>query len=162
MKLERALSKPRILTLYVNVVELDDGVFGIEAGARRRFGTSAAGLSTAQSVVMASLLPAPRRVDLDHPSPWLKRRARRLLDRMHAAGRLSAAEHLHASAELERILAGPAPFDDREEPPEDDAGAPLEPVPLVRGGTGKEGAPRLEQAPAPGDAPADPGSRAEP
>jgi monofunctional glycosyltransferase len=120
-KLERALSKRRILALYLNVAELGEGVFGVEAGARARFGTSAAALTPAQAVVLASLLPAPRRVDLAHPSTWLKRRARRLLDRMREAGRLSAAEHLTASTELERILAGPRPEDDDgdEEPPED-------------------------------------------
>jgi monofunctional biosynthetic peptidoglycan transglycosylase len=123
-KLERALSKRRILALYLNVVELDDGVFGVEAGARQRFGTSAAELTTAQAVVLASMLPAPRRVDLAHPSTWLRGRSRRLLDRMLAAGRVSPQEHLSASAELERLLAGPAPADDRDEPPAEDAPAP--------------------------------------
>jgi monofunctional glycosyltransferase len=125
-KLERALSKRRILALYLNVAELGEGVFGVEAGARARFGTSAAALTPAQAVVLASLLPAPRRVDLAHPSTWLKRRARRLLDRMRDAGRLSVAEHLRASTELERILAGPRPEDDREEPPEEETAAGAE------------------------------------
>jgi monofunctional biosynthetic peptidoglycan transglycosylase len=123
-KMERALTKRRILALYLNVVELDDGVFGIEAGARARFGTSAAALSPAQAVVLVSLLPAPRRVDLDRPSTWLENRSRRLLDRLHDTGRLSAEAHLRASAELERILAGPAPADDRDEPPDEDDDAP--------------------------------------
>jgi monofunctional biosynthetic peptidoglycan transglycosylase len=121
-KLERALSKRRILALYLNVAEWGgDGVFGIEAGASHHFGTSAAGLSTAQAVVMASMLPAPRRVCLDHPSSWLIRRSRRLLDRMAAAGRIGAEEHQSASGELERILAGSKPADDLEEPPDEEA-----------------------------------------
>ncbi len=120
-KLERALSKRRILALYFNVVEWGNGVFGIEAGARARFGVGAADLSVAQGVVMASMLPAPRRVDLGEPSTWIKRRSRRLLDRMLQAGRLSAEEHQHASAELERILAGPKPQEDQEEVPEEDS-----------------------------------------
>jgi monofunctional biosynthetic peptidoglycan transglycosylase len=119
-KLERAVSKKRILALYLNVVEMDDAVFGVEAGARHRFGTSAADLSLAQAVVLASTLPAPRRVDLAQPSSWLRQRSRRLLDRMRDFGRVSAEEHLRASTELERILAGPRPIDDRAEPPEDD------------------------------------------
>jgi monofunctional biosynthetic peptidoglycan transglycosylase len=119
-KLERALSKRRILALYLNVVEMDDGVFGVEAGARHRFGTSAAALTPAQAAVLASLLPAPRSVDLDHPSTWLKTRSRRLVDRMRDHGRLDADAHRAASAELERILAGPAPGDDRDEPPVDE------------------------------------------
>jgi monofunctional biosynthetic peptidoglycan transglycosylase len=119
-KLERALPKARILALYLNVAELGNGVFGFEAGARARFGVSAAELSVAQGVVLASLLPAPRKVDLAQPSTWLKRRSRRLLDRMIQAGRLSAEEHEHAAAELERILAGPKPSGDEDEPPEDE------------------------------------------
>ncbi len=121
-KLERALSKRRILALYLNVAEFGNGVFGIEAGARARFGVGAADLSVAQAVVLASMLPAPRKVDLDEPSTWIQRRSRRLLDRMAQAGRLSAEEHERASAELERILAGPRPAEDQEEPPEEDAG----------------------------------------
>jgi len=129
-KLERALTKRRILALYLNVAEWGNGTFGIEAGARDRFGTAAGALSTAQAVVLASMLPAPRRAELDNPSRWLKHRSRRLLDRMRAAGRISAEEHRHASAELERILAGPAPGDDADEPPEDSPGdaGPLEPA----------------------------------
>jgi monofunctional biosynthetic peptidoglycan transglycosylase len=125
-KLEQALTKRRILTLYLNVAEWGDGVFGVEAGARHHFGSSAAGLSAAQAAVMASMLPAPRRVDLDEPSSWLKRRSRRLLARMAAAGRISTEEHEAARAELERILAGPAPEDDREDPPEEEPVAAAE------------------------------------
>jgi monofunctional biosynthetic peptidoglycan transglycosylase len=131
-KLERALAKRRILALYLNVAEWDEGVFGAEAGARSRFGTSAAALDTAQAVVLASMLPAPRRVDLKSPSTWLKRRSRRLLDRMRAAGRISADEHLHASAELDRILAGPTPGDDREEPPDEEPAVVAAPLPASR------------------------------
>jgi len=132
-KLERALSKRRILALYLNVAEWDDGVFGVEAGARARFGVSAGSLTTAQAVVMASMLPAPRKADLENPSSWLKGRSRRLLDRMRSAGRVTAEEHLHSSADLERILAGPAPADDGDEPPEDDA--PLAAPPVASGET---------------------------
>jgi monofunctional biosynthetic peptidoglycan transglycosylase len=127
-KLERALSKRRILALYLGVAEWGDGVFGIEAGARYRFGVSASQLTTAQSVLMASMLPAPRRVDLDHPSRWLRGRALRLLDRMRDEGGLPNEAHLQASAELERILSGAAPPDDSgsEEPPAaDEESAPL-------------------------------------
>jgi monofunctional biosynthetic peptidoglycan transglycosylase len=130
-KLERGLGKRRILALYLNVVELDHGVFGAEAGARHRFGTSAADLTIAQAVVLASMLPAPRRADLSAPSRWLRSRSRRLLDRMLAAHRITAEEHLSASAELERILAGPAPVDDREEPPEEDSADPAGDVAVV-------------------------------
>ena len=60
-KMERALGKKRILALYLNVVELDDGVFGMEAGARARFGTSAAALTPAQAAEKTSWTPVARR-----------------------------------------------------------------------------------------------------
>jgi len=61
-------------------------------------------------------------VDLAQPSTWIQRRSRRLLDRMEQGGRLSADEHQRASAELERIVAGPRPSEDQEEPPEEEVG----------------------------------------
>src|SRR5512133_894389 len=120
-KLEHALSKRRILMLYLGVAEWGDGVFGVEAGARSRFGVSASQLTTAQAVVMASMLPAPRRVDLARPSRWLRARSHRLLDRMRDEGVIENEEHLRASAELERILSGAAPADDTgsDQPPEE-------------------------------------------
>lgn len=175
-KIEHSLSKRRVLALYLGVAEWGEGVFGIEAGARHRFGVSASQLTTAQAVVMASMLPAPRSVDLAHPSKWLVARAHRLLDRMRDEGKLPNDEHLRASAELERILAGPAPADDEgEEVPEEEEselelpappaqsaaeaspemeGSPPHPAPSPGGGEGNgsvkapaEGAPVIEGAP---------------
>lgn len=154
-KLERALSKRRILALYLGVAEWGDGVFGIEAGARLRFGVSAAQLTTAQAAVMASMLPAPRRVDLDHPSRWIRERAHRLLDRMRDEGGLGNEEHLRASAELERILAGAAPPDDTgsEEPPEEES-SPAVSLPAPA-------APDTEASPSPSLSPEGSGERGE-
>ena len=128
-KLERALSKRRILALYFNVVELGEGVFGFEAGARARFGVGVSDLSVAQGVVLASMLPAPRKANLQQPSTWLQRRARRLLDRLLQAGRLTPEEHQGARAELERILAGPRPEADLEEPPDEEVPEPVAAAP---------------------------------
>jgi len=117
VKVERALRKRRILALYLNVAEWGDGTFGAEAAARDRFGTSAADLSTAQAALLAAMLPAPLRADLSRPPRWLARRSRHVLDLLLEAGRIDAAEHASASAELERILAGASgPDEDPDEP----------------------------------------------
>ena len=58
-RLENTLSKGRILEIYLNVVEWGDGIFGVEAAARRYFGIAAAQLSQRQSAVLAAMLPAP-------------------------------------------------------------------------------------------------------
>jgi monofunctional biosynthetic peptidoglycan transglycosylase len=122
VKLERTVPKRRILALYLNVAEWGEGVFGAEAAARARFGQAASDLSPAQGALLAAMLPAPRRADLAHPSRGLARRARRILDRLLAAGKLDPLAHAHASAELERYLAGEAvagePPDEPDEPDE--------------------------------------------
>lgn len=58
---ELILGKKRILELYLNHVEWGPGIFGIDAGARHHYGTSAQGLSRAQAAGLAALLPNPRK-----------------------------------------------------------------------------------------------------
>jgi monofunctional biosynthetic peptidoglycan transglycosylase len=121
VKLERTLSKRRILTLYLDVAEWGDGVFGAEAAAHRWFGTSARDLSAAQAATLAAMLPAPRRAAIAPAPRWLARRARRILSLLERNGTVPAAEAASARAELERILAAPAalPGEPDEEPPEE-------------------------------------------
>ncbi|MEX2572550.1 MAG: transglycosylase domain-containing protein [Gemmatimonadota bacterium] len=58
---ELILGKERILELYLNQVEWGPGRYGIEAGARHHYGTSATALSRTQAAGMAALLPGPLR-----------------------------------------------------------------------------------------------------
>ena len=58
-RLERNLSKARILELYLNVVEWDEGVFGAEAAALNYYKTSVTSLSRQQAATLAALLPGP-------------------------------------------------------------------------------------------------------
>jgi monofunctional glycosyltransferase len=58
-RLERFLSKDRILELYLNVVELGPGIFGVEAASRHYFGRPARELSADQAAALAATLPHP-------------------------------------------------------------------------------------------------------
>src|SRR5262244_3906842 len=58
-QLERALSKRRILELYLNVVEFGPGVYGVEAASRHYFGTAAADLGPPEAAQLAATLPNP-------------------------------------------------------------------------------------------------------
>ena len=60
-KMERTLSKKRILELYLNVVEWGDGIFGAEAASRYYYGKSASELMPEEAARLASVLPNPRR-----------------------------------------------------------------------------------------------------
>jgi len=121
VKLERSLSKKRILTLYLDVAEWGDGVFGAEAGARRWFGVPARDLSAAQSAALAAMLPAPRRAALAPAPRWLARRARRILGLLERNGTVPSGEVAASRAELERILSAPVagPDEPDEEPPQE-------------------------------------------
>jgi monofunctional glycosyltransferase len=58
---ELVLGKPRILELYLNVVEWGPGVYGIEAAARHHYRVPARQLSRERAARLAAVLPAPRR-----------------------------------------------------------------------------------------------------
>jgi monofunctional biosynthetic peptidoglycan transglycosylase len=60
-RIERNLSKKRIIELYLNVAEWGDGLFGIEAAAQRYYSKSASDLSAIESAKLAAVLPNPRR-----------------------------------------------------------------------------------------------------
>jgi monofunctional biosynthetic peptidoglycan transglycosylase len=59
--LEKRLGKLRILELYLNVIELGNGIFGVEAGAQHYFGVSAAALDDDQAAQLAAAIPSPDR-----------------------------------------------------------------------------------------------------
>ncbi|HUH13220.1 MAG TPA: biosynthetic peptidoglycan transglycosylase [Longimicrobiales bacterium] len=58
-RLERFLSKDRILEIYLNVAEWGPGIFGAEAAAQHYFGRSAADLTMDQAAALAATLPHP-------------------------------------------------------------------------------------------------------
>ncbi len=105
-RLEESLPKNRILTLYLNVVEWGNGVYGIEAGAREHFGVSAASLTAAQGAILASMLPAPRKRSPTSGSKALKKRAHWIVEQMEAVRRLNAEQARAAHAEIDQILSG--------------------------------------------------------
>lgn len=85
-RMERSLSKRRIMELYLNVAEWGDGVFGIEAAARKHYGKSAVSLSAREAAVLASVLPNPRRYRTDGTSRYVENRAERIYQIMVRRG----------------------------------------------------------------------------
>ena len=60
-RLERNLSKKRIIEIYLNVAEWGDGLFGIEAASHRYYDKPASDLSAPEAAKLAAVLPNPRR-----------------------------------------------------------------------------------------------------
>jgi monofunctional glycosyltransferase len=84
--MEHLLSKQRILELYVNVIELGDGIYGIEEAAEHYFRVPARQLSRSQCAMLAAMLPFPRGWDPHNPSPRLRARYILVLRRMNDGG----------------------------------------------------------------------------
>lgn len=103
-RLEEALTKQRILALYLNVVEWGNGVYGIEAGAREHFGVSASQLTVAQGAVLASMLPSPRKRSPSSGSSALWKHSHRVVHSLKVYRRISADQEEAAHAEVDRLL----------------------------------------------------------
>jgi len=85
-RIEKKLSKRRILELYVNVAEWGDGIFGIEQAARHYYGVSASGLSAQQASRLASILPNPIKYSPTGPSSYVRNRSRIIYSIMRRRG----------------------------------------------------------------------------
>jgi monofunctional biosynthetic peptidoglycan transglycosylase len=77
---ELVWSKRRILEVYLNVAEFDEGIFGVQAAARHYFGVDAADLTPTQAARLAAILPAPQTRSAANPSPSTRRRAAGIVD----------------------------------------------------------------------------------
>jgi monofunctional biosynthetic peptidoglycan transglycosylase len=72
-------TKERIVEVYLNVAEFDEGVFGAGAAARHYFGVSAGELTKLQAARLAAILPSPQRWSASKPTNYIRKRTRRIL-----------------------------------------------------------------------------------
>ncbi|MEM9580855.1 MAG: monofunctional biosynthetic peptidoglycan transglycosylase [Pseudomonadota bacterium] len=77
---ELTWTKRRILEVYLNVAEFDEGVFGVEAAARHYFGAGPEELTATQAARLAAILPSPRKRSASRPSDFVRKRARQIVD----------------------------------------------------------------------------------
>ena len=84
--IEALWPKQRILEVYLNSAEFGRGVFGVAAASQRYFGRSAATLTTQQAALLAAVLPAPKRYQVNHPSAYLRARQNWIANQMTHLG----------------------------------------------------------------------------
>jgi len=80
--IEFAWSKKRIMEVYLNVIEMGDGIYGVEAAAEEHFGVHASELTKSQAALIAACLPNPRKFDAGHPSGYIQRRKSQIVSLM--------------------------------------------------------------------------------
>jgi monofunctional biosynthetic peptidoglycan transglycosylase len=80
--IELLWSKKRIMEVYLNVIEMGDGIYGAEAAARKYFHKPAAKLTKGEAALIAASLPNPRKRNPAAPSAYMLRRQEKILDLM--------------------------------------------------------------------------------
>lgn len=76
-------SKERIMEVYLNSIEMGDGIYGVEAVAEQNFNRTAAELTRADCALIAATLPNPRHFSSKHPGPYMRKRQRWILRQMN-------------------------------------------------------------------------------
>ena len=102
-RLDDALSKSRILELYLNVVELGPMVYGIGHAAQYYFGKPPSGLTVRECAFLASMLPGPKVYNPYRKMDRVVRRSDRILRRMVAARMITREEYDVAIAEVPNL-----------------------------------------------------------
>jgi monofunctional biosynthetic peptidoglycan transglycosylase len=80
--IELVWSKERIMEVYLNSIEMGDGIYGADAVAQWHFGTTAKELTKRQCALIAVSLPNPRRFNSASPSSYMMKRQARILREM--------------------------------------------------------------------------------
>ena len=75
-------SKERIMEVYLNSIEMGDGIYGVDAVAEANFQTDAKNLSRAQCALIAATLPNPRKFSSKNPSAYMRKRQSKILHEM--------------------------------------------------------------------------------
>lgn len=84
--IETVWTKRRILTVYLNVAEMGQGVFGVEEASQRYFHKPASRLSLSEAALLAAVLPNPIRYRADAPSGYVRQRQQWIMRQMHQLG----------------------------------------------------------------------------
>ena len=84
--METVWSKKRILTVYLNIAEFGDGIFGVEAAAQRYFHKPASRLSLSEAALLAAVLPNPLRFKANAPSGYVRNRQAWIMRQMRQLG----------------------------------------------------------------------------
>lgn len=81
--IELLWSKERIMEVYLNSIEMGDGIYGVEAVAQNNFGKKASKLTRGECALIAATLPNPLRFNSAHPSGYVLKRQKQILRLMN-------------------------------------------------------------------------------
>lgn len=86
------------MEVYLNSIEMGDGIYGAEAVAKAHFKKSASKLSAGEAALIAASLPNPRKFNSGKPSPYMLKRQGQILSLM---GKLIKIQMGYGAGEIE-------------------------------------------------------------
>jgi monofunctional biosynthetic peptidoglycan transglycosylase len=89
--------KKRILEVYLNVIEMGKGIFGVEAAARKYFNKPAKNLTRKEAALIAACLPNPKEYSVKPPSPYVVIKSSWILRQMN---------NLEGDPDVQRVIGG--------------------------------------------------------
>lgn len=90
--IENIWSKERILEVYLNSIEMGQGVYGVEAASQHWFKKSAANLNAYEAAAIASILPNPRKYRANPASAYIQKRKQWIVNQMQFYGKFELKE----------------------------------------------------------------------
>jgi len=75
--------KERIMEVYLNSIEMGDGVYGVEAASEHWYHKSASAVSKREAAGIAAILPNPRKFKASNSSSYIERRKGRIMKHMN-------------------------------------------------------------------------------
>ena len=80
--IETLWGKQRIMEVYLNSIEMGDGIYGVQACAEQNFGMEAMQLNRRDCALIAATLPNPRRFSSKNPGPYMLKRVKQIEHQM--------------------------------------------------------------------------------
>jgi monofunctional glycosyltransferase len=80
--IEKIWGKARIMEVYLNVIEIGKGIYGVEKASQIYFQKSSMSLTAGQAALIAAILPSPLRYSITNPGPYVRSRQAQLVELM--------------------------------------------------------------------------------
>lgn len=86
--IELVWGKKRIMEVYLNSIEMGDGVYGVQAAAQHWYGKNAADVTQIQAAGIAAILPNPRKYKASNSSNYINLRKAKIVRVMRRVGKI--------------------------------------------------------------------------
>jgi monofunctional glycosyltransferase len=100
--IELIWGKQRIMEVYLNVIEMGKGIYGVEAASEEHFGVKASQLTKNQAALIAATLPNPRRFDAGHPTGYIVNRKIHIINVMSKIAQTNFEKQVQPTKEIRK------------------------------------------------------------